>query len=235
MSVTGEPRFKTAKLKKGLYPAHRCSVVAGAFALGLFATSAFAQELSFSYGVDITSNYISKGSTQTEDRPAIQPYFEAAYGLFYAGLWASNVRFGGVSDIEYDVYAGITPSWGNFDFDLGFVRYLYRDDNTNYGEAYVKADWAVSDRVTLGVDYYREVYADQNWVYLNAEYTALPWDLTLSGGVGSDFGSRALSSDKYAVDIGLSRDIANNASVDLRFYGGNFDDEPVVFSISFFN
>lgn len=235
MSVTGQFPFKIAKLKKGAYSAHTRSVAAGAFTLGLFATSAFAQELSFSYGVDITSNYIAKGSTQTEDRPAIQPYFEAAYGLLYAGVWASNVRFGGVSDIEYDVYAGITPSWGNVDFDLGFARYLYRDDKTDYGEVYVKADWAVSDRTTLAVDYYREVYSDLDWAYLNAEYTALPWDLTLSGGVASDFGSRELSSEKYAVDIGLSRDIAKNASADLRFYGGNFDDELVVFSISLFN
>ena len=120
-----------------------------------------AQELALSYGVDVTSNYISKGSTQTEDHPAVQPYVEAAYGLFYGGLWASNVKFGGATDMEYDVYAGITPSWRNVDFDMGFARYFYRDDNTNYGEAYIKTDWAVSDRVTLGLDYYREVYADQ--------------------------------------------------------------------------
>ena len=235
MIAIGKPRFKTAKSMKGRYPARPRSVVAGAVAIGLFATGALAQELSFSYGVGITSTYISKGSTQTEDRPAIQPYVEASYGLFYAGLWASNVRFGGATDIEYDVYAGITPSWGNVELDLGFVRYFYRDDNTNYGEAYIKAGWPVSDRVTLGIDYYREVYADQNWVYLNAEMASLPWDLTVSGGVGSDFGSRNLSSDKYAADIGLSRDIGKNASADLRFHGGNFDDELVVFSISFFN
>lgn len=156
----------------------------GAVAIGLFATSALAQELSFSYGVDITSNYISKGSTQTEDRPAIQPYVEASFGLFYAGLSASNVRFDGVTDVEYDVYAGITPSWGNVELDLGFVRYFYREDNTNYGEAYIKADLPVADRVILGVGYYREVYADQDWVYLNAALGSLPWDLNVFGGCG---------------------------------------------------
>ena len=118
MRVTEDTRFKTAKFARGWYPARPRFIVAGAVTIGLFATSALAQELSFSYGVGITSNYISKGSTQTEDRPAIQPYVEASYGLFYAGLWASNVRFGGATDIEYDVYAGITPSWGNVELDL---------------------------------------------------------------------------------------------------------------------
>lgn len=235
MRVTKDTRFKTAKFNRSWYPAHARFIVAGAVTIGLFANSALSQELSFSYGVDITSNYISKGSTQTEDRPAIQPYVEASYSMFYTGLWASNVRFDGATDIEYDVYAGIMPNWGNVELDLGFVRYFYRDDNTKYGEAYVKADWPVSDRATLGIDYYREVYADQNWVYLNAAMASLPWDLTVSGGVGFDLGSRNLSSDKYAVDIGLSRDIGNHASADLRFHGGNFDDELVVFSISFFN
>lgn len=210
-------------------------ILAGAIGASLLPHSASAQELSFSYGVDFTSNYISKGSTQTGDRPAIQPYAELSYGLFYAGVWGSNARFGGVSDIEYDVYAGITPTWGNVEFDIGFARYFYHDDKTEYGEAIIKADWAVSDRVTLGIDYFREVYADQDWLYLNTELAELPWDLTLSGGIGSDLGSRNLSKDKYAVDIGLSRDLNDYSSVDLRFYGGNFDDEQIVFTLSVFN
>jgi uncharacterized protein (TIGR02001 family) len=206
-----------------------------AIVLGFTASTASAEELTFSYGVDITSNYISKGSTQTEDRAAVQPYLEASYGLFYAGLWASNARFGGANDIEYDVYAGFTPTWGSVDLDVGFARYFYRDDNTNYGEAYIKADMAATDRVTLGLDYYREVYADQNWLYLNAELADLPWGLTLSGGIGTDLGSRDLGSDKHAIDIGFSRDLSDHSSVDLRAYGGNYDDELVVLTVSFFN
>ncbi|MEO1138966.1 MAG: TorF family putative porin [Pseudomonadota bacterium] len=205
------------------------------FASGMIGQSATAQELSFSYGVDITSNYISKGSTQTEDRPAIQPYLELNYGKFYTGLWVSNVRFDGASDIEYDVSLGVRPRWGPVDFDIGFAQYFYRDDNTDYGEAIIKADWVVSDRVMVGLDYYREVYADENWFYLNAALAELPWGLTLSGGVGSDFGSRDLPSDKYALDVGLSRDLSEHSSADLRFYGGNYDDELIVFTLSFFN
>lgn len=235
MSFTEKYDVKSASAKCEVRRVRTCPLLASMVFLGLSTSGAFAQELSFSYGVDFTSNYISKGSTQSEDRAAVQPYIEAAYGLFYGGLWASNARFGGATDIEYDVYAGVTPSWNNVDFDIGFARYFYRDDNTNYGEAYIKTDWAASDRVTLGLDYYREVYADQDWLYLNAELAELPWDLNLSGGVGTDLGSYDLSSDKYAMDIGLSRDLNANASADLRVYGSNHDDEKIVFTVSFYN
>lgn len=99
----------------------------------------------------------------------------------------------------------------------------------------MKTDWAATDRVSLGLDYYREVYADQDWLYANFEIAELPWSLSLSGGVGTDFGSRDLGSDKYAMDIGLSRGITDYSAVDLRVYGGNYDDEVIVLTLSFFN
>ncbi|MGR3659564.1 MAG: TorF family putative porin [Paracoccaceae bacterium] len=194
-----------------------------------------AEELSFSYGADLTTDYISKGSTQTENRPALQAYLDVSYGLFYAGIWTSNVRFGGGDDFEYDLYVGITPEWGDVAFDIGFAQYLYVNDKLDYGEAYVKGDWSVSDDFTLGADYYREVYADQNWLYVNAAYSALPWELTVSGGIGTDLGSQNLSSSKIAADIGLSRDLSDHAAIDLRFYGGRLVDETVTLAVSFFN
>lgn len=150
-------------------------------------------------------------------------------GLFYAGVWASNVSFGGKTDIEFDIYAGVTPEWSNAAFDFGFSRYLYPDDKTNYGETFAKVDWLVSDQLMLGLDYYREVYANQDWPYANAKVSELPWDFTLSGGVGSDLGSRNLSKDKYTFDVGVSRDFNDHSSIDLRFYGSNLDEERVIF------
>ncbi|WP_282129834.1 TorF family putative porin [Roseobacter litoralis] len=193
-----------------------------------------AEPFEFSYGVDITSDYISKGSTQTDGRAAVQPYVELSNGIFYFGLWASNVRFDGVSDVELDIYAGITPSWGQVEFDIGFARYLYRDDDTNYGEAIIKASYAINETVRIGADYYREVYADEDWFYVNGAVSDLPWDLTLSAGLGTDFGSKDLPKDKYASDIGLTKDLSDFSAIDLRFYGSNSDDEVLVLTMSFF-
>jgi uncharacterized protein (TIGR02001 family) len=83
------------------------------------------QRFDLAFGATVTSNYISKGSTQTSDRPAIQPYAELSYGIFYGSVWGSNVRFDGVDDVEIDLAAGIRPTLGNASFDIGFIQYLY--------------------------------------------------------------------------------------------------------------
>lgn len=64
--------------------------------------------IELAFGVAFTTDYISKGSTQTDSRPAVQPYIEASYNLFYVSIWASNVEFGGVKDVEVDFYGGIS-------------------------------------------------------------------------------------------------------------------------------
>ena len=55
-------------------------------ALGLAAGGAGAQEFALNYGVALTSNYIDNGTTQSDDKPALQGYNEGSYGLFYGGL-----------------------------------------------------------------------------------------------------------------------------------------------------
>jgi uncharacterized protein (TIGR02001 family) len=121
-------------------------------------------DIQFSFGVGFTSNYISKGLTQTDNDPAIQPYMEVGYGIGYVGLWASNVSFGGVSDTELDVSIGIRPEFGDLSLDLGFVQYFYQKDDADYGEAYLFATYALNDQATVKAQYYREVYAEKDWL-----------------------------------------------------------------------
>ena len=44
-----------------------------------------------SYGAAVTSNYIDKGTAQSDGKPAVQGYVEGAYGIFYGGVWSSTV------------------------------------------------------------------------------------------------------------------------------------------------
>jgi hypothetical protein len=101
----------------------------GEEAQGLPAPEAEGQRVQFSYGVGLTTNYISKGLTQTDNQPAIQPYLELGYGIGYLGFWASNASFGGVNDNELDVSIGARPEFGKWSFDLGFVQYFYQKDD----------------------------------------------------------------------------------------------------------
>jgi len=104
----------------------------------LAAVPASAQGLTFSWGGTVTSNYISRGVTQTLNRPAFQPWVEVESNGFYGGLWASNVNFGpGDPDrFEIDIYGGYRWSIENTSFDIGYARYLYDRSGDCCGEAY---------------------------------------------------------------------------------------------------
>lgn len=191
-------------------------------------TEAPASPFDIYFGTTITSNYVSKGQTQTDDDPAIQGYVELGYNIFYLGAWASNVSFGGASDTEIDFYGGIRPEFGKLSLDLGFAQYYYPNDPNDYGEAYIKGSYAFTDSFSLGAEYYHEVYADTNWANLTTEI-ALPEDFTFSGKVGFDFGY----ADRQAWDAGISRTFFDTVTADLRYYDANDDAARIVFSLSF--
>jgi hypothetical protein len=59
--------------------------------------------------------------------------------------------------------------------------------------------------------------------------------LTLSGGVGTDFGTSDFSEDSVAADIGVSRDFGDHASFDLRANYSSIEGNRLIASLSFFN
>lgn len=201
--------------------------------LAVVVPTASAQELGYSFGADLTTNYLSKGFTQTDDKPAFQPWGEVQYGIVYGYFWASNVDFG-KEDIELDLGAGIRPTLGPLELDIGFVQYLYRDDDEDYGEAYLFATYPATDQVSLTFKYWREVYSDYNTFYVESEYDGLPWDLSLSGGVGSDFGSRDLDKDATYADLGLTKEFGDHVAVDVRGNYSSIEDNHLVATLSLY-
>ena len=104
-----------------------------------------ARRCSLSANVALTTDYVFRGFTQTDENAAVQGGFDAECGMFYAGVWASNLDFGGdttisgdsndFANIEIDYYAGVkaeipgTP----VSVDLGAIYYTYPnawDDRT---------------------------------------------------------------------------------------------------------
>ena len=81
-----------------------------------------------SYNIAVTSNYVWRGVTQTDDKAALQGGVDYKNGMFYAGVWGSNVDFAygdGNADTELDLYMGLTPTIGDFAFDIGAIAYTY--------------------------------------------------------------------------------------------------------------
>ena len=124
---------------------------------------AAAGKFDMAIGVAGTTDYISRGITQSDSDPAIQGYIEPSYGLgpvlgdAFVNIWASSdVDFGGgVQGAEIDVAGGIKPKFlgPKWSPNIGWVHYFYtpEDLSPDYGEIYAKTDYTFGkdDRFTL--------------------------------------------------------------------------------------
>jgi uncharacterized protein (TIGR02001 family) len=112
------------------------SQMIGALSLGLLSTTAAVadekRDLTYSFNVAVTSDYIFRGFTQTAGAPTGQLGFDVTWGKFYAGMWSSGLDFGNdavtgkqTARAEVDLYAGFKPVWNNITFDFGVIYYAY--------------------------------------------------------------------------------------------------------------
>jgi uncharacterized protein (TIGR02001 family) len=86
--------------------------------------------------VGLFSQYIFRGLTQTDRRPALQGNFDINHSSgLYLGAWASNVSSGG--SLEIDIYGGFKTDLGKsgFGVDLGALQYYYpgKENPANFG------------------------------------------------------------------------------------------------------
>lgn len=102
--------------------------------------------------VGVASNYLWRGTTQTDDRAAISGGLDLEHDLgFYAGTWTSNVEFGGETGYELDAYGGYSGSAAGVDYDVGAIHYAYPlHDEADFTEVYVAGGYSV---LSAGVAY----------------------------------------------------------------------------------
>jgi hypothetical protein len=130
---------------------HKTAISAAAVALlsGVATTAAFAADAPepevspIAANVTVASNYIYRGLTQTNNKPAIQGGFDYAHESgFYVGNWNSNIswisdQYGGngapsgtnavTAPIEMDFYAGFKKEFlgEGYASDFGVLQYYY--------------------------------------------------------------------------------------------------------------
>jgi uncharacterized protein (TIGR02001 family) len=84
----------------------------------------------FSANIGLATEYVFRGISQTQEGPAVQGGFDATCGMFYAGVWASNLDWGAnegsnIANIEMDWYGGVKFNTGRIAWDLGVIYYTY--------------------------------------------------------------------------------------------------------------
>jgi uncharacterized protein (TIGR02001 family) len=137
-------------------------LAAGAIATGLGLPGlATAQDLSVATGFTLTSRYLVYGLEQTTGG-AVQPWIEAEYSGFYAGLWASNTSSSITgSAAEIDLYLGYRGEAGMFSYDIGYTRFYYANPGVNCcGEAILKLGFAPAENLSFGLRVAHDPVAD---------------------------------------------------------------------------
>ncbi|KHD09597.1 hypothetical protein PN36_13585 [Candidatus Thiomargarita nelsonii] len=121
----------------------------------------------FSANVALTSDYVFRGFTQTDEGWAIQGGFDINHGSgFSVGVWGSNVKFledatvepENRADIEIDLYVG----YGNeldsgISYDLTALYYMYpgvdSDLNYEYSEFHLGVGYSLPVGTEFGLSY----------------------------------------------------------------------------------
>ena len=179
-------------------------------AAAMAVTFAYAQEASevgVSANMSITSNYVWRGMSQTNDSPAVQGGIDLDYKGVYVGVWGSNVEFGKAS-LEADAYIGYANEISGFSYDVGYVQFMYPNlsDELNFGEAYIKLGYDF-EVVSVGAAYYMGVDTN-DWKDVPDTIEAsvsvpLPAEITLDGTYGS-YGDDDGFGDYYSLGVSKS-------------------------------
>ncbi len=130
----------------------------------------------FSANVALTSDYVFRGISQTDEGFAIQGGFDVAHETgFSMGTWASNVKYledntvnpEDRADIEIDLYVGYDGKWGDGgSYGIKAGRYSYPGAgshlNYDFNEFNIHLGYATPEGIELGFayDYAPEVFGD---------------------------------------------------------------------------
>ena len=86
-------------------------------------------ELGFEVRGGLVSDYVYRGVTLSDRKPAIGAAIEATYDRFYAGLTVASVRLPTQPAAEISMSGGIRPKLGMVDLDLGVIYFKYPGEN----------------------------------------------------------------------------------------------------------
>jgi uncharacterized protein (TIGR02001 family) len=175
-----------------------------------------------------TTDYVFRGVSQTDGGPAFQAglTYTSPFGV-YAGVWGSNVDFGGTGGFETDYFVGwntdLSDSWN---LDLGVTRYTYSGDggfSGDFDEVIGKITWSgpvtITGLVAYAPDYgdlapkAKESYASLAAAYdigdsgfsigASVGYTSIDYGDETIGGVPFDYGVTDYFDGAFTVSKGF--------------------------------
>ncbi|WP_339947174.1 TorF family putative porin [uncultured Albimonas sp.] len=196
---------------------------------GLAAAPAAAQEdaPTLDLGVGFTSNYLFRGVTQSDDKPAVQPWAELGWRGVYGSVSASNVDFG-TRAVEIDLAAGYRFALGPVDWELRAARFFYTDTGDCCGELVIKGYASPLERLRLGAEFHYD-RGDADRYGMLAASVSLGDGFYVSGVAGA-----YLEDDGDADwNLGVGRAFEGGVAADLRVHDTTAGDLRVNATLSF--
>lgn len=192
--------------------------------------STFALEREGSVGV--TTNYIDRGITLSDDDFAVQASYDLSWANgINAGVWGSTVAEGG----EFAIYAGYTHNIvADVNVSAGAIQYIYTDDvNADYLEYNIAINSPVLtiDNIGLELDYSDDDAGKWTAVALTFSET-IAWDLEVYGEIGAtDYDGEDVIHGK----VGVGAELMENLVLSVEYHDTDNDaytaDDQVLASI----
>ena len=206
---------------------------------------AAAGKFDMAIGVAGTTDYQSRGITQSDSDPAIQGYIEPSYGLgpvlgdAFLNIWASSdVDYGaGVQGAEIDVAGGIKPKFlgPKWSPNIGWVHYFYAPEDLSpaYGEIYAKTDYTFGeeDKFTLrGLIFFAPDYNQSGFTgtYVAGGGRVKLWkSIGVYAGVGYQFFEDPNAAEQLVWTAGASY-YWKSLTFDVRYWDTDLSDDECV-------
>ena len=207
------------------------------------------ETLQLSAKAGIASDYIYRGTTLSDRKPAVGAGIEATFSWLYAGATVASVKLPTRPDAEITMAAGVRPKLGNVEFDFGATYFLYPGEvsggptnGIEYWETAARAGTALgqSVRIAAGYAYSPNVSNTGAWsqyaaVGLGYEVPSrlLPQDISMSFTVASGyswFGNQAPALGGFPLPSYLNWQAGVTfthklLNLDLRYYDTNLSKE----------
>lgn len=163
---------------------------------------AMAEESAFTGNIGVTSNYMWRGQTLSNDTAAVQGGLDYGWSNgAYVGTWVSEDTSLG---IEVDLYGGYAFDWAATSWDVGYIYYAYPLTENNsaipeydasFGEVYVNFGW---EWLGLGVAYQTNAATDEAGAETSGNtyyFVSGEWEVGSGIGLGAVIGAYKFKND----------------------------------------
>lgn len=162
----------------------------------------------FSATVTVTSNYVFRGITQSDNDVALQGSFDYSVGLTKSinldlSAWASSIDFndGDQATVEIDYTGGFSGSIGNFSWGAVAIYYSYPSAAGRLNYDYVEGglsggyDFGVAS-VTAAVNYSPDYFAGSHDAWYKSLDVSVPIKAPANPTIGLHIGHQSISAGR---------------------------------------